>query len=402
MNDLTPKNPWLIRVRSGLVDDPKHRKRIGDAVWLYLHLLGQVDLETATVVRKFQTLADALDLSFRTIQRHINRLEGEGYITTTRRAHSVEIKILKPNPAPDKNGQSPKTDRTRLSSQTPEDRTNVTGHEATDRTGLSRRPDKVVQSPNRKCFPRSFPKKKDDDDVVLEKVDLQKTRSTGGPSPSSTPSAGDSKGLDRWAGEVDRFLGFCEKAHRRARGAPLVVTQAETDKAAAMIAQGGFDGRLLRAAFWLFLGDRSGWLAKKSARTVAMFLTRLNNYLAAAAALLADRKRRRVGPKELESPVAVVSPKPLNGEVGAAWLRARAHLRENTLPENFETWIEPIFPCSLESGALGLAVPNEFFRKCLSENYGRDIWEAWTHAEGPSVDGVKFIVYDPKLSETHC
>ena len=51
------------------------------------------------------------------------------------------------------------------------------------------------------------------------------------------------------------------------------------------------------------------------------------------------------------------------------WKNCLEEIEKRVLPENFNTWFTPTYPCSKDDESLTIAVPNRFFEKCLTENY---------------------------------
>jgi len=51
------------------------------------------------------------------------------------------------------------------------------------------------------------------------------------------------------------------------------------------------------------------------------------------------------------------------------WKNCLDEIEKRVLPENFNTWFTPTYPCSKDEEALTIAVPNRFYEKCLVENY---------------------------------
>ena len=51
------------------------------------------------------------------------------------------------------------------------------------------------------------------------------------------------------------------------------------------------------------------------------------------------------------------------------WKNCLDEIEKSLLPENFNTWFTPLYPCARKGQTLTLAVPNHFFEKCLTENY---------------------------------
>ncbi|MCZ6513506.1 MAG: chromosomal replication initiator protein DnaA, partial [Nitrospinae bacterium] len=51
------------------------------------------------------------------------------------------------------------------------------------------------------------------------------------------------------------------------------------------------------------------------------------------------------------------------------WKNCLDEIEKRVLPENFNTWFTPTYPCAKDEDALTIAVPNRFYEKCLIENY---------------------------------
>jgi chromosomal replication initiator protein len=56
------------------------------------------------------------------------------------------------------------------------------------------------------------------------------------------------------------------------------------------------------------------------------------------------------------------------------WKKCLEKIKEQILPENYTTWFSRTYPRAFEDGLMTIAVPNQFYRKCLIENY-RDLIE---------------------------
>lgn len=56
------------------------------------------------------------------------------------------------------------------------------------------------------------------------------------------------------------------------------------------------------------------------------------------------------------------------------WKQCLEKIEEKILPESYSTWFSPTYPRNLDNGLITIAVPNQFYRKCLIENY-RDLIE---------------------------
>ena len=51
------------------------------------------------------------------------------------------------------------------------------------------------------------------------------------------------------------------------------------------------------------------------------------------------------------------------------WKNCLDEIEKRVLPENFNTWFTPTYPCAKDEDVLTIAVPNRFYEKCLIENY---------------------------------
>ena len=56
------------------------------------------------------------------------------------------------------------------------------------------------------------------------------------------------------------------------------------------------------------------------------------------------------------------------------WKKCLEKIEEQILPESYSTWFSPTYPRDFDDGLMTIAVPNQFYRKCLIENY-RDLIE---------------------------
>ncbi|MCF8719152.1 chromosomal replication initiator protein DnaA [Nitrospina gracilis] len=63
----------------------------------------------------------------------------------------------------------------------------------------------------------------------------------------------------------------------------------------------------------------------------------------------------------------------------ALWKNCLDHIEQKILPENFNTWFTPLYPCARNENTLTLVVPNRFFERCLRENYLELIHETLEH-----------------------
>ena len=87
------KKHW-ISVKRGLSEDPKHRQAMGEAIWLFLHIVDAADWETGIVYDwKDRSIACDMSLSTATVRGWRDRLADKGYITCVQKQHSLDIVI---------------------------------------------------------------------------------------------------------------------------------------------------------------------------------------------------------------------------------------------------------------------------------------------------------------------
>ncbi len=77
--------------------------------------------------------------------------------------------------------------------------------------------------------------------------------------------------------------------------------------------------------------------------------------------------------------------------MNALWKNCLEEIEKVVLPENYDAWFLPIHPQNLESDCLTLAVPNDFYKKCLEENY-RNLIETTLKTLHHKTVGVDFVV----------
>ena len=53
----------------------------------------------------------------------------------------------------------------------------------------------------------------------------------------------------------------------------------------------------------------------------------------------------------------------------AIWKRCLEKIEQSILPDSYATWFSPTYPSNLDNGLITISVPNQFYRKCLIENY---------------------------------
>ncbi|MDH5762748.1 MAG: chromosomal replication initiator protein DnaA [Nitrospinota bacterium] len=80
------------------------------------------------------------------------------------------------------------------------------------------------------------------------------------------------------------------------------------------------------------------------------------------------------------------------------WKNCLEEIEKQVLPENFNTWFTPTYPCSKNEQSLTIAVPNRFYKKCLTENYLELIKNALEKVSDKKLD-VKFEIQGSSLEK---
>ncbi len=89
------KKTW-IKVKRGLLTDPRHRRTLGARIWLYLHIIDRANWDKGAVLEwRDVDEADALDMPVRTLREQRKQLQADGYITCNQAQHSQQIVIHK-------------------------------------------------------------------------------------------------------------------------------------------------------------------------------------------------------------------------------------------------------------------------------------------------------------------
>lgn len=87
------KKQW-ISVKCGLSNDPKHRRVMGESVWLFLHMLDTADWDTGIVGDwKDEAAAETMGMPVRTLREHRRKLAEAGYITCNQKQYDQDIVI---------------------------------------------------------------------------------------------------------------------------------------------------------------------------------------------------------------------------------------------------------------------------------------------------------------------
>ncbi len=83
----------------------------------------------------------------------------------------------------------------------------------------------------------------------------------------------------------------------------------------------------------------------------------------------------------------------------ALWKKCLEKIEEQILPESYTTWFSPTYPRTLDEGLMTIAVPNQFYRKCLIENY-RDLIETTLKSVTEKPILVDFCIESEIIAQT--
>lgn len=87
------KKQW-ISVKCGLSRDPKHRQKMGESIWLYLHILDCASWDDG-IAHEWtdESAAEEMGMPVRTLRSHRRKLDELGYITCQQKKRSQDIVI---------------------------------------------------------------------------------------------------------------------------------------------------------------------------------------------------------------------------------------------------------------------------------------------------------------------
>lgn len=91
---MSKRKTW-IKVKRGL-NQPKHRHKMGECWWLYLHILDRTNWETGAVEEwRDEEEANEVEMPTVTLRRQRRKLEEEGYITCEQKQRGQRIVVHK-------------------------------------------------------------------------------------------------------------------------------------------------------------------------------------------------------------------------------------------------------------------------------------------------------------------
>jgi chromosomal replication initiator protein len=83
----------------------------------------------------------------------------------------------------------------------------------------------------------------------------------------------------------------------------------------------------------------------------------------------------------------------------AIWKKCLEKIEESILPDSYATWFSPTYPSNLDNGLITISVPNQFYRKCLIENY-RELIENTLKTVSNEPILVDFCIGSEKIAQT--
>jgi len=109
-NETSRGSDYFVTVWNGLLDDPRHARDMGAAVWTFLRLLDMCSKDTGAIRHTSVTsLSKRYNVPPATVKKHISRLGRNGYISVSRVPWGMKIQILRYRPAA---SAAPPPDRT--------------------------------------------------------------------------------------------------------------------------------------------------------------------------------------------------------------------------------------------------------------------------------------------------
>jgi hypothetical protein len=89
------KKTW-VKLKRGLLIDPKHRMALGNRIWLYLFMLDVADWDTGKVIEwRDKAAADELQMPLSTVRTQRREIEEAGYISVNQKHNRLVITIKK-------------------------------------------------------------------------------------------------------------------------------------------------------------------------------------------------------------------------------------------------------------------------------------------------------------------
>jgi hypothetical protein len=87
------KKHWIY-IKRGLSEDPKHRAKMGECIWLFMHIVDRADFETG-IAYDWKDGQEAADMCMPvpTLRMQRRKLAESGYITVNQKQHSLDIVI---------------------------------------------------------------------------------------------------------------------------------------------------------------------------------------------------------------------------------------------------------------------------------------------------------------------
>jgi len=136
----------------------------------------------------------------------------------------------------------------------------------------------------------------------------------------------------------------------------------------------------------LFLNDRDKFLLERC-HPIELFLNRINKLLVS---LGKSKYQERTNAKKQAAQIVNIVELPKLEDARTHWRKCLETLQTEILPESFSTWLAPAFPIGRSNGTIYVCVPNQFFKKCIEENYQEMI----VKNIGGGISQAKFLTRD--------
>ncbi len=188
--------------------------------------------------------------------------------------------------------------------------------------------------------------------------------------------------------DIDKFLNQAQRVHTKIRG-PMILNQKRDVKVAHRLVKEIPDFKRLNLLWTIFLNLNNSWLnTNPGRRCLSVFPKFLNDCQAEVNRLFKARDYRKQNSRRGNK----TTPKyePLTRDDQITWQTVLKEVESSNLPENYQTWFTPIYPLGRKGKKLIIAVPNEYFSRCLSENYLKRIMKILNELDS-TIENVEFM-----------
>lgn len=364
---------WIF-IKRGLSEDPKHRERMGNRIWLYIHILDRVDWETGMVFGwRDRDEAEDMGMPWRTLQQQRQELHDLEYIECIQKKAGLDIRVFNwVNPRNYSGGVvNPKSQGTEISVPSKEEGTEI--YVPSEIKGTVEGTVKGTVQVNRNLRTPTYSSSviNDDDDLTDEDDDLSLfLKEIGAPA---------------------RF-GSGDKKRRTAN----VVRQA--------VSEFGYTIDNLRA-LW------QEALQRATRSPFGLWIAMLENGQQPAAAVEPTEEAAYVSPYSVRAPESKPampepdesSTRPVNGDKGMradqVWQAAMGELQLQMSKPTFETWVKPSRVVRYErldgQDIFVIGVPSENIRDWLETRLLNSFQRSLTGILGRTAD-IRFVTSESR------